>query len=270
MKPSKWEQRIERAETLAEKHSFAEEVLRFYARVASLQRDLYYSFEDTPMGGFAASGNTFPRAVNLEPILPRFGEFLSRIETIAPGPIREASSRLKSQGALGWRELLKSFWQSSSELQPAAGDGEALLAWMFLQPLAELLADRSTPQTRRETLAICPICNSRPLVGVLRPEGDGAKRSLICSRCATEWTFRRIICPACGEETVEKLAIYTATQFEHVRVEACDTCHYYIKTVDLTKNGHAVPVVDELATIPLNLWAQEHDYVKLRPNLLGI
>src|SRR5437588_8683670 len=52
--------------------------------------------------------------------------------------------------------------------------------------------------------------------------------------------------------------------------EGCDTCGHYIKTVDLTKNGLAVPVVDELATIPLNLWAQEHGYVKLQANLLGI
>jgi formate dehydrogenase maturation protein FdhE len=69
---------------------------------------------------------------------------------------------------------------------------------------------------------------------------------------------------------VEKLAVYTAAEFNHVRVEGCDTCHHYIKTVDLTKNGLAVPVVDELATIPLNLWAQEHGFVKLRTNLLGI
>jgi FdhE protein len=53
-------------------------------------------------------------------------------------------------------------------------------------------------------------------------------------------------------------------------VEACDTCRHYIKTVDLTKDGHAVPVVDELATMPLNLWAQQHGYVKLQANLLGI
>ena len=26
--------------------------------------------------------------------------------------------------------------------------------------------------------------------------GDGGKRSLICSLCATEWDFRRIVCPA--------------------------------------------------------------------------
>jgi formate dehydrogenase maturation protein FdhE len=53
-------------------------------------------------------------------------------------------------------------------------------------------------------------------------------------------------------------------------VEACDSCHSYLKTVDLTKDGHAVPVVDELATIPLDLWAADHGYQKLRTNLLGL
>ncbi len=88
--------------------------------------------------------------------------------------------------------------------------------------------------------------------------------------CSTEWPFGRILCPACGEENVEKLSVYTASQFPYVRVEACDTCRRYIKTVDLTKNGHAVPLVDELATIPLNLWAKEHGYTKLQVNLLGL
>jgi len=271
MKRSKWDQRIERAEALAEKHPFAGEILRFYKEVASLQRDLYFSFEKIFGEAFNARGNALLDAdLNLDPILPSFGEFLFRIQAIAPEPIRVSANNLQSQGPARWQDLLVSSWRSSPDFQPAAGDGDALLASMFLQPLAEFAADRSTPQPRGETLAICPRCNGRPLVGVLRPEGDGAKRSLICSRCATEWAFRRIVCPACGEETVEKLAIYTAEQFQHVRVEACDTCRYYIKTVDLTKNGHAVPVVDELATIPLNLWAQEHDYVKLRANLLGI
>jgi formate dehydrogenase maturation protein FdhE len=40
--------------------------------------------------------------------------------------------------------------------------------------------------------------------------------------------------------------------------------------VNLAKNGHAVPVVDELAAIPLSLWAIEHGYVKLQTNILGI
>src|ERR1700678_2238786 len=40
----------------------------------------------------------------------------------------------------------------------------------------------------------------------LRGEGDGGKRSLICSLCATEWQYRRIKCPNCGEEDKEKLS----------------------------------------------------------------
>jgi formate dehydrogenase maturation protein FdhE len=38
----------------------------------------------------------------------------------------------------------------------------------------------------------------------------------------------------------------------------------------MTKDGNAVPVVDELATISLNLWASENKYHKLRPNLFGV
>ena len=143
------------------------------------------------------------------------------------------------------------------------------MTWTFLQPYAEFLADGSDHKPGNDG-ASCPFCGAKPLVGVLRPEGDGAKRFLICSLCSTEWPFRRILCPGCGEEAVNKLAVYTANDFTHVRVEGCDTCQRYIKTVDLTKNGLAVPIVDELATIPLNLWAQEHGYTKLRTNLLGV
>jgi formate dehydrogenase maturation protein FdhE len=49
-----------------------------------------------------------------------------------------------------------------------------------------------------------------------------------------------------------------------------DGCQSYIKTVDLTKDRRAVPLVDELATIPLNSWATEHGYLKLQNNFLGI
>jgi FdhE protein len=145
-----------------------------------------------------------------------------------------------------------------------------MLSWLFLRPYAEYLADHTDSNPLIGTPSTCPVCGSKPQVGALRPEGDGAKRSLICGLCQAEWDYRRIVCPACGEEDVSKLAIYTAKEFNHVRVEACDGCRSYLKTVDLTKDGHAVPVVDELAAIPLDLWAAEHSYQKLRTNLLGL
>jgi len=113
------------------------------------------------------------------------------------------------------------------------------------------------------------LCEGRPVIGVLRVEGDGGKRFMVCSFCGYEWEFRRILCPTCGEVDEKKLPVYVAEQFPHVRVEVCDTCKFFTRTIDLTKDGHAVPVVDDLAAIPLTLWAHEHGYRRLQANLLG-
>ena len=53
-------------------------------------------------------------------------------------------------------------------------------------------------------------------------------------------------------------------------LDCCDSCKTYIKTVDLTLNGHAEPIVDELASAPLDLWARDRGYAKLQKNLLGM
>ena len=266
MNLSKWDARIARAEALARDHSFATEVLSFYAQVATLQKQLYRGFgppnEDVRL---FLSGNLAPRFP-----YPALVEFLSKIATFAPPVVAAAARRLQTQGEDHSRKLLEANWQRAAHFEPKHDDAESLIVWMFLQPYAEHLAEHAEARDGHHGFAVCPVCAAKPVVGVLRQEGDGGKRFLICSVCSTEWPFRRLICAACGEETVEKLPVYTAEQFKHVRVEACDTCRYYIKTVDLTKNGHAVPVVDELASIPLNLWAQEHEYTKLRANLLGI
>jgi FdhE protein len=253
---SKWDQRIRRADELAAEHSFAAEALRFYNHVTRLQKDLY-----ADMGG---AGH------DLRLLLPGFPAFLDAIAAAAPEPMAQCARDLRKREPPHWLDALNSFWRDAPQFRPEPGRGAELLVCIFLQPHAEYLADHSEALPPRDTFGTCPFCSARPVAGVLRPEGDGGKRSLICALCATEWTIGRIVCPACGEEAVEKLAVYTADQFPHVRVEACDTCRYYIKTVDLTKNGRAVPVVDELATIPLDLWARQQHYVKLRANMLGI
>jgi FdhE protein len=53
-------------------------------------------------------------------------------------------------------------------------------------------------------------------------------------------------------------------------VEACGSCRAYILTVDLTKNGLAVPEVDALAAIPLTLWADEKGYQKVARIVLAL
>ena len=116
----------------------------------------------------------------------------------------------------------------------------------------------------------CPWCRRKPQTAMLRPEGYGARRSLVCPICSAERPFPRVECPACGEREFDKLPVYTAPEFEHIRVDACESCRTYLKTIDFTKNGLADPVADELAAIPLDLWAAEQGYTKLQPNLLGL
>jgi FdhE protein len=271
MKRSKWDQRIQRADELASVHPFAAEALRFYKGIATFQKELYACVDATRGNGSQKRlASLFDRNLDLDLLLPKFPELLSRLGAFSPGPVAECAANLRKQPAARREELLNFHWRNAAESPVSCSETEGLLAWIFLQPYAECLADRGEHKPGSDAIGLCPFCGGKPLVGVLRPEGDGAKRFLICALCSTEWPFRRILCPSCGEESVEKLAVYTANEFNHVRVEGCDACHSYIKTVDLTKNGHAVPIVDELATIPLNLWAQEHGYMKLRPNLLGI
>jgi FdhE protein len=143
------------------------------------------------------------------------------------------------------------------------------LARGFLQACAEFVAENVAEPAMKGTPYVCPKCSSLPLLGVLKPEGDGGRRFLHCAFCAHEWGFRRILCPACGEEREEKLPVFVAEQFAHIRVECCDTCKHYLRTIDLTKDGNAVPEVDDLAAIPLTLWAQENGYTRIHTNLLG-
>lgn len=143
------------------------------------------------------------------------------------------------------------------------------LSRVLLQPHTEAAALRTPPVTTT-VQPTCPFCAERPVAAVLRPEGEGGKRRLLCSLCFTEWDFRRLLCPSCGEEDRDRLPVYTAAEFPHIRIDACTACHTYIKAIDLTRNGLAVPEVDEIAALPLDLWAAEQGYTKLQLNLLCI
>jgi formate dehydrogenase accessory protein FdhE len=280
----KWDRRIGRANELALTYPFSAEGLNYYARVATFQKSLYTEIQkalaDSPK---ISADRPLRDELDLFLLLPKFPRFLSVIQKIAPAPLAEAAASLAEKGTGGWQRAIEGFWNGDAEVTPAENDAEEVqaadplevtysdrqLAWIFLQPYAEYLADHCELARVDGTPSGCPLCGGKPIVGVLRSEGDGAKKSLICMLCAHEWTFRRIYCPACGEEREPQIAFYSAPEIAHVRVDVCDTCHTYLKSIDLTKTGLAVPVVDELATIPLDLWAREHGYVKLQINLLG-
>jgi formate dehydrogenase accessory protein FdhE len=283
MMQAQWDRRIRRANELTSSYPFAAEGLRFYTRIATFQRSLYADIQNALADSSKVSDDRPLRdELDLFLLLPKFSGFLSLVQQIAPAPLAETAAGLAQKGPAAWQQAIEGFWHGELEtplgadvLEQETGDSreatlaERSLAWIFLQPYAEYLADQRDPVSVDGAPSTCPLCGGKPIVGVLRPEGDGAKKSLVCMLCAHEWAFRRIYCPACGEEREPQMAYYSAPEMAHVRVDVCDTCHTYLKSIDLTKTGLAVPVVDELATIPLDLWAREHGYQKLQVNLLG-
>jgi FdhE protein len=261
MKSSAWSARIARAEELAAHSAAAGELLRFYARVAALQQDID---RDVSSRAAADPGASLRSQLRIESLLPFFPPLLGLVEKHGPEQLAQAAHELAAGGESAWRELL---------LDHIAGEPvdacQEFFARASVQPYAEHLARGMMSGAVRGDRS-CPLCSGKPQFGVLRPEGEGARRSLTCSFCLVEWEFRRIVCPACGEENDAQMTFYRAEEFPHIRVESCETCHCYLKSVDLATNGLAVPLVDELAAASLDLWAAERGLTKITSNLLGL
>lgn len=99
----------------------------------------------------------------------------------------------------------------------------------------------------------CPICGSSPGLSMLKGEGE---RSYVCSFCWHEWLTPRIYCPFCDNTDSSQLHYFFSDEEPEYRVDGCDRCRRYIKTIDLRKTTRTiVPVVEAIATLHLDLKA---------------
>ena len=290
-----WTRRRRRVERLRTDHPHAAELLAFYDEVLSLQEPLYArALKSGWSAEVEAADGSAPR-LRLErlPLKPRerdFARFVRSAPASATEVLTETASRLAAEPDARSELLTAVLGRESVDAVAARVDCDAAaLAFFpraFVQPVAEALAARVRGECREETpdgsgagtaarvddaRATCPCCGAPPLAAVLRdePEAKG-RRTLLCSLCLSEWTFPRMRCPACGEERAEKRPHHVSESWPHIRLEECGSCRTYIKAIDLREAGLAVPVVDELASVELDLWAGEQGLSKLQRNLLGL
>ncbi|HSD50421.1 MAG TPA: formate dehydrogenase accessory protein FdhE [Candidatus Methylomirabilis sp.] len=129
------------------------------------------------------------------------------------------------------------------------------------------------PQVRcvaTETPGRCRMCGSPPTMATLRRE-DG-RRILTCGLCGTGWEFPRLACPWCGTRDREALSILRLSPEDPRWIEACESCRGYIKTVDerrLPVGEPVLPVVEEAATLHLDLLAEREGYLCRLPYVLS-
>ncbi len=275
-----WGQRIERTRDLAESLSYARSSLTFYADVLVWQKDVFDSVDKDAEKPFQSGTSGADETPGLE----RFASFLDLVQQRGSETLA-SQAQLLSKSPDSWERLLKSYWNSDP------GCEESFFVRACLQPYYERRADLRSAgmnqRTRRSPesaiaanhLSSCPFCRRKPQLAILSDDPEmsgvqegatGAFRFLMCGDCLTVWSFPRIACAGCGEREPSRLPYYSTEALPYLRVECCDSCRQYLKSVDLTRDRRPIPPVDELGAIPLDLWAQERGYRKIRRNLAGM
>jgi FdhE protein len=110
----------------------------------------------------------------------------------------------------------------------------------------------------------CPLCGSLPTLSLLK-EVTG-KRYLLCSYCGYPWRTDRISCPFCKNKEHESLRYFFGEGEETHRIDLCDQCHQYIKTIDTRNLQASDPVLEDLATLHLDILASQKGYKRPAPN----
>jgi FdhE protein len=185
-----------------------------------------------------------------------------------PGLVRLAIARAPQPLADLARNLDRETCQAWMDDYLAGGDlssARTFFARVLLQP-----AQFGRPPMPAERLGECPACTHLPQAGALKPLSHGQELWLVCSLCFHEWVYPRGRCIACGQTEARSIAYHSAEALPHIQVMSCDGCRQYIHLIDVQKEPSALADIDEVAALPLDVWAVERGYAKLQPNLVGI
>jgi FdhE protein len=192
-----------------------------------------------------------------------FLALLEIAEKLNPEETKEIVDGLKNR-SLNFKAMVRESFHPSHEEEAEEDDTFDLISFFVeesLRPALEILTDKYGDAIRRSSWSegYCPICGKEPKIGEIREE-EGC-RYLYCTQCGIEWNYMRIKCPFCGNEEQKTLAYFTVEEDERYRVEVCDNCKRYIKTVDFrSTNEKADLEVEDIATIHLDMLANEEGY----------
>jgi FdhE protein len=278
-------ERRRRTDQLRGRRPFARELLDFYGALLGVQEQAH----EQAMSARPSARDLV--AYVTEVVVPTVVDV-----SLAAGPakLRDAVAvRLESSDL---RELVAAWIHGDDQTMV-----DRFLARASVGPVLEALGPEAAASCEgvRDQLH-CPSCGGPPQLSYFAvPSEDLASggRFLLCARCQSSWGYARMTCPGCGEDSSSRLPIFSEVGtasgergsvvrglqgslgdhraaddkavFPHIRIEACDACRRYLLSIDVAADPTAVPVVDELAALPLDLYARERGFSKIIPNLMG-
>ena len=255
-----FERRALRADALARQSPTARAPLEFAAGLYRAQQSMAIAIEaaaarrglvgrlDQDLDGFAGATE----------VLLRFAA------DHAPPALSEAA---RNSAVEDLRVRLGAWWSDGGS------GGDDYLARALLRPYAEVLRALDLAPARPPAAAgACAFCGGLPWIAwrVASGSNEGAQRFLGCALCGKEWSAGRIRCPSCAEEQPDKLASFQSERHPTVRIETCANCRAYVKSIDLTLDARAIPEVDDLLSLSMDLWAAEEGYARIEPGLAGL
>lgn len=287
-----WTAHRARAEALRDRHPFAAEVLGCYLALVDVWQDVW---DLTRAEG--PSPEHLPRWA-AENVLPRV---MKATESAGPEALVQAASARIEAGGI---EPAIAVWLAGGELPPVEQYLARACTYASLLALDDdagaACVDDPSPRGGQR----CPRCGGAPQLSFRSQSDDrlvSGRRQLLCARCGHSWQFSSSACPSCGETAGAKRTVYSeqrdgpvvgrddgagdgatpstaadaslraapALVFPHLRIDACASCQRYLIDVDLGRDARAVPEVDELAAVPLALYAADQGLTKITPNLMG-
>jgi len=271
-----FEHAARRFAALSAGHALAD-YLGFMGKLAQAQQQALDALPDLPLPDAAARALSLEHAMPLVPAQSWKREAVWRkaLESICDSLLRHATKEaaaslnaLRSlppdtQEDLANRVLRTELYGEHADKLPFVAAALQVLWTKLATALGqEAMAPLDTP-------GVCPCCGSLPAISVIGASAElPGRRYLHCSLCNTEWHLNRAQCSACdaGESAVAYQHIEGGSGL--VQAETCDVCKSYLKVVRRDQDRSADPIADDLATLALDILADEAGYSRSGPNLL--
>lgn len=249
--------RRRRADELTRRFAYVAEPLRLYRALVDAQEPVYAEACDVR----PAAGDLVPYVVSTS--LPRV---MNAVMTAGTEMLRESVVLRFHDGDL--EGIVRSWLGDQSQ-----DETDAFLARAAVAPVLEAVPEIAATLRTVDDDRRCPVCGGLPQLSLFSETGDAlvtGQRRLVCSRCAAEWPYARMVCASCRSTGgAQQPILADEARLPHLRIDACDVCRSYLVTVDARREPRAVALVDEIAALPLDLIAAERGYSKIARNLVG-
>ena len=243
-------------------------ILSFVAVLCRAQASIAGALDDgrtpcAPTDAIDATGRGARRApLEFDHLLPLVEPFLRTIAEKGPEQLVEQALLRLDDDRDTARARLMTYWNGEYDY----------LSRAILRPFVETLRAHGATLDRLHHPGHCPYCGGAPIVSTRRaiPDAEAGLRMLHCALCGLEWNFNRAMCPSCAEEKPDNLPVFRSDAHPTVRIEACDTCGRYVKSIDMTQDARPIAEIDDVVSLSMDLWAIDEGYTRIEPGLAGV